>query len=405
MSSSPSETSSPPLSRSLVFLLASGAGLTVASLYFNQPMLEAIGRDLDVTTDRLGVVPMLTQLGYAAGILLFAPLGDRAERRRVIVLKTAGLAASLLIAAIAPSLAVLAAASFIVGLLASAAQDFVPAAASLAPPHARGKVVGTVMTGLLLGILLSRVVSGAVAEQLGWRAVFIGAAGIVVILSAISAWRLPLFPPQTSEPYGALLRSMFELMRTVAPLRRAALVQGLLCVAFSGFWSTLALGLAAPPFELGSTVAGAFGLAGAAGAVMAPLAGAMADKRGPLTVIRLGAFISIIAFGAMTLFDDSLVVLVLATVVFDLGIQASLISHQTIVYGLEARARSRLNALLISSMFIGMALGAAIASRVFAVAGFRGVTAASAAFAGLALVIRLLPTSASTAARLEVAPE
>jgi len=266
-------------------------------------------------------------------------------------------------------------------------------------------VVGTVMTGLLLGILLSRVVSGAVAEQLGWRAVFIGAAVIVVILSAISAWRLPRFPPQTSEPYGALLRSMFELMRTVAPLRRAALVQGLLCVAFSGFWSTLALGLAAPPFELGSTVAGAFGLAGAAGAVMAPLAGAMADKRGPLTVIRLGAFISVIAFGAMAFFDDSLVVLVLATVVFDLGIQASLISHQTIVYGLEARARSRLNALLISSMFIGMALGAAIASRVFAVAGFRGVTATSAAFAALALVIRLLPANMHTAARLEVAPE
>ncbi|MFS8065311.1 MAG: MFS transporter, partial [Byssovorax sp.] len=361
------------LAPSLVALFAIGAGLSVAGLYYNQPILGPMAAELGATPGQIGVVPMLTQLGYAAGILLFAPLGDRLDRRRVIVVKLAALAAALTLAGLASSVWLLAAASLAVGLLATTAQDFVPAAAALAPPAARGKTVGSVMTGLLLGILLSRVVSGAISDRFGWRAVFFGAAATIAVLAIVSAARLPTFAPSATASYGALLRSMAVLVRDVGPLRRAALVQALLSVAFSGFWSTLALALAAPPYRLGSTAAGLFGLAGAAGAIVAPLAGAIADKRGPAAVIRIGAVLVIASFAAMAVLPGSLAVLIVGTVAFDLGVQACLISHQTIVYGLDPAARSRVNAVLVSSMFVGMSAGAALASQVLVRYGWSGV--------------------------------
>lgn len=379
------------LAPSLVALFAIGAGLSVAGLYYNQPILGVMAAELGATPEQIGFVPMLTQLGYAVGLLLFAPLGDRLDRRRVIVAKLAALAAALTLAGLASSVVLLAAASLAIGLLATTAQDFVPAAAALAPPAVRGKTVGSVMTGLLLGILLSRVASGAISDRFGWRSVFFGAAATVAALAVVSAARLPAFVPSATDSYGALLRSMAALARDVAPLRRAALVQALLSVAFSGFWSTLALALAAPPYHLGSTAAGLFGLAGAAGAVAAPLAGAIADKRGPGTVIRIGAMLVIASFVLMALLPGSLAVLIVGTVAFDLGVQACLISHQTIVYGLDPAARSRVNAVLVSAMFLGMSVGAALASQAFVRYGWSGVMTLGAAAATLALVVRSLP--------------
>ena len=293
------------LAPSLVVLLAAGAGLSVAGLYYNQPILGAIAADLGATPAEVGLVPMLTQLGYGAGILFFAPLGDRLDRRRVILAKLIALGVALCAAGLAPSIAWLAGASLAIGMLATAAQDYVPAAATLAPIGVRGRIIGTVMTGLLLGILLSRLVSGVVSDQLGWRAVFFGAAGSIAALAAVTAVGLPSFEPATKESYGSLLRSMAVLARDLAPLRRAALTQGLLSIAFSGFWSTLALALVAPPYRLGSTAAGAFGLAGAAGALIAPLAGAIADKRGPVSVIRIGTCLVVGAFLLMAVWQGS----------------------------------------------------------------------------------------------------
>jgi predicted MFS family arabinose efflux permease len=381
----------PPPPRAPVALLAVGAGLAVAGLYYNQPILGAIAHDLGATPTAIGVVPMLTQLGYGAGILLFAPLGDRLDRRRVIVAKALALAVALIIGGLAASVTQLAIASVAIGLCATTAQDCVPAAAALARPETRGKTVGQVMTGLLLGILLSRLVSGAVAEQLGWRAVFFGAAATVVGFAAIAAARLPPFPPTTTAGYGALLRSIGHLARAEPTLRRAAVTQGLLSVAFSAFWSTLALALAAPPFGLGSTAAGAFGLAGAAGALIAPFAGAIADRRGPVLVLRLGIAVVLASFLALLAAPGSLPLLIAATVTFDLGVQACLISHQSIVYGLDPAARSRLNAVLVSAMFVGMATGAALGSRALAYAGWPGVLTLAAIATGLAMVVRLLP--------------
>jgi predicted MFS family arabinose efflux permease len=396
MSSTPLAAAAPTrLAPSLVALFAVGAGVSVAGLYYNQPILGVMAADLGATPAQIGLVPMLTQLGYAAGILLFAPLGDRLDRRRVIVAKLAALAVVLALAGMSSSVGLLAAASLAIGLLATTAQDFVPAAAALAPPAARGKTVGSVMTGLLLGILLSRLVSGTISDHLGWRAVFFGAAGTVALLGVVSAVRLPSFVPSAADSYGALLRSIATLARDVAPLRKAALAQSLLSLAFSGFWSTLALALAAPPYHLGSTAAGMFGLAGAAGAVAAPLAGAIADRSGPNTVIRIGILLVLGSFVAMAVWPGSLAVLIAGTVVFDLGVQACLISHQTIVYALDPAARSRLNAVLVSSMFLGMSLGAALASQVLSHYGWPGVMTLGAVAAALAFLVRSLPDRAA----------
>lgn len=369
--------------------MAVGAGLAAASLYYNQPMLALLARDLGATPERIGLVPTMTQLGYAAGIIGFAPLGDRLDRRRVILAKSVVLIVALLVATTASSAWTIIVASLFLGIFATSAQDLVPAAAAIAPAESRGRVVGTVMTGLLLGILLSRVVSGAVSQYLSWRVVFGGAAAAITALLGLFVWQLPSFPPTTDKPYLELLASMAGLIRRVAPLRTAALAQSLISVAFSGFWSTLALGLAAPPFELKSSVAGLFGIAGAAGALAAPIAGAFSDRRGPASVARLGAAVCLVSFAGMAFFSKSLIALAVGTVVFDAGAQGSLIAHQTIIYAQDPSARSRLNAVLVSSMFIGMSTGAFIASRVFAQYGFAGVLVMCAVASAAALVVRL----------------
>jgi predicted MFS family arabinose efflux permease len=386
----PAADGAPPAA-SLVLLLACGAGLSVAGLYYNQPILGAMARDLGATSRSIGLVPTLTQLGYAAGILLFAPLGDRYDRRGVILCKAVALSLALVAAGLSPSVGALCAASVAIGLSATMAQDLVPVAAALAPAATRGKTVGTVMTGLLLGILLSRLASGAINDASGWRTVFLGAAGAVTVLALVVAVRLPRVAPTTSSSYGSLLRSIASLARDVEPLRRAALAQGLLSLAFGGFWSTLALALQAPPFHLGSTAAGAFGLAGAAGALAAPLAGAAADRRGPPAVVRVGAGLVLVSFVVMALRPGSLGVLIAGTIVFDLGVQASLIAHQTIVYGLDPSARSRVNAVLVSSMFVGMSTGATLASVALGRYGWSGVCVLGAIGAAAALVVRAWP--------------
>ena len=389
------------LPRSLVLLLAVGAGLAVAALYYSQPILGVLAADIGASTREVGLVPTLTQLGYALGILLLAPLGDRFDRRRIILSKAAVLAVALLVAAFAPSIVVLQAASLTIGIAATLAQDILPAAATLAPPASRGKVVGTVMTGLLLGILLSRVVSGFVAAHFGWRTMFVVAAASIALIGAASARGLPRFPPTTDLPYHALLGSMVRLLQRHRALRRAALAQGLLSVGFSAFWSTLAVMLHAQPFHLGSAAAGAFGLAGAAGALGAPVAGRLADKHGPEWVARSGIAMVILSFAAMALArwmtpGMQLGLYAVCAIGFDLGVQVALISHQTIVYSIDPGARSRLNAVLFVGMFTGMATGAALGSQLLASTGWTGVIAMATLFATAALVVRLWPQGSTT---------
>ncbi|WBV43437.1 MFS transporter [Pseudoroseomonas cervicalis] len=381
-----------------MLLLASGAGFSVAALYYAQPILGVLEGQLPGDPALLGLVPMLAQLGYALGILLLAPLGDRFDRRRLILAKAALLVLALAGSGLAPSLNWLLAGSLAIGLTATVAQDIVPAAAILAPAQHRGRMVGTVMTGLLLGILLSRVASGVLAERFGWRSVFLLAALAEAGL-LLAAWRmLPRFRPTTTLPWSGLILSMLALWRELPALRRATLAQGALSVGFSAFWSLLAVMLH-QQHQLGSALAGAFGLAGAAGALAAPLAGRLADRRGPELVTRLGAALVALSFAGLLLAAlapatllpplAQLAILAIGAVGFDFGVQATLVAHQTIIYGLRPEARSRLNALMFTGMFIGMASGAGLGALAHAAAGWAGVMAL-ATLAGLtALALRL----------------
>lgn len=380
----------------LLGLLAVGAGCAVATLYYSQPMLGVMGADFHASDRAVGWVTTLAQLGYAIGIFFMAPLGDRFDRRSIILIKLGALCAALLAAALAPTLAVLLVASLAVGLASTLTQDIVPAAATLAPAASRGKAVGTVMTGLLLGILLSRVVSGFVAQQYGWRSMFLAAA-VSIGLLALAFWRgLPRFTPTTRLGYGNLLASLWHLLVEHGVLRRAALAQGVLSIGFSAFWSTLAVMLHGAPYHLGAAAAGAFGLAGAIGALAAPLAGRLADRRGPAFVTQLGVGLVALSFGAMSLSPlfaphARLVLIVVCALGFDLGFQATLVAHQTIIYGIDPGARSRLNAVLFVGMFIGMSSGAALGSQMLSRFGWVGVALLATAAALLALVIRLWP--------------
>ena len=382
-------------SRSIILLLAAGAGLSVASLYYCQPVLNLLAASLGVPEQSIGIIPTMTQLGYALGILLLNPLGDRVDRRTAILFKAVALALTLTFAASAISLASAVAASLAIGLAATLAQDIVPAAATLAPAESRGRTVGTVMTGLLLGILLSRVASGMIAERFGWHAVYFVAAAAIAALAVTLHRRLPRFEPTTTLPYGSLLGSMLQLWRRHAALRQTVLAQTILAVGFSAFWSTSAL-LLHREFGLGSSAAGALGLVGAAGSLAAPLAGRLADRRGPEMVARFGAALTAVAFasmGAAYLLPSNfrLAMLAASAIGFDFGFQATLVSHQTIVYGIEPAARSRANAILFTGMFLGMAAGSSLGSLSFGAFGWLGLTAVSTLAALVALLVRSLP--------------
>ncbi|MGK9171666.1 MFS transporter [Yokenella regensburgei] len=382
------------VARWIIFVLAMGAGFSVAAIYYAQPLLPLMGSDLHLTINGMGLVPTLTQAGYALGILFLLPLGDRYDRRRLILTKCTALALLLLACSFTTTLSTLLVVSLLLGMAATMAQDIVPAAAILAPEGKQGKTVGTVMTGLLLGILLSRTVSGFVGAAFGWRIMFQLAAVSIAFIGTLMWFVLPRFAIHSTLSYPQLLKSMAHLWQRYPALRRAAFAQGFLSIAFSAFWSTLAVMLL-EKYHLGSAVAGTFGIAGAAGALAAPLAGGLADKVGAEKVTQLGAALVSASFALMFVLplvspQAQLVIIALAAVGFDLGLQSSLVAHQNLVYGLEPQARGRLNALLFTVVFIGMALGSALGSKVYTFAGWSGVVALATVTGLIALVIRLV---------------
>lgn len=365
----------PDLSRPLVLTLAFGTAASVATLYFNQPLLPVLARDFRASEHQVGLLVTVTQLGYAAGILALVPLGDRLNKKALILAKLGVLLLALLGAASARSLALLFAAHLAIGLFSTAAQDFVPLAADLAPAAKRGHVIGIVMSGLLLGILASRTFSGLIADHFGWRTVFASAAVIIAAIAAFVAAVVPSRPPATRADYGALMRSMLTLLRRHRVLRLSMLTQGLMGAVFSAFWTVIAFHLGAPPFGWSTSAIGTFGLVGAAGALAAPLAGRLADRRGPSLNIAVAIAITFAAFVAMTLAPGSLALLVAGAAVFDLGVQMSMVSHQSIIYALDPGARSRINALFVGGLFLCFAFGSFAGNALHAAFGWRGLTA------------------------------
>lgn len=359
----------------LIFALATG--FSVASLYYSQPILPLLAAEFGQSNSAAGWLPTLTQLGYAAGIFLLVPLGDRFDRRWLILSKGLLLALLLLLSADSTDFQQLLWLSLLIGVAATVAQDIVPATAALAAEQQRGKTVGVVMTGLLLGILLSRTVSGLVSSYYSWQLLYQLAALSVALSTLWVYWLLPASVPAAGLRYPALMRSLWTLWRRYPLLRRAATAQALLHLGFAAFWTTLAPALAIT-YSLGSDIAGAFGLAGAVGALLAPLAGALADRHGSSLIARRAALLSLLSFMLLLCLPwlplpAALGLLVLAVIGFDLGVQSALIAHQSLIYSLEPAARGRLNALLISMMFVGMASGSALGTWLLSSVGWSAV--------------------------------
>ncbi|WP_426756182.1 MFS transporter [Myxococcus sp. Y35] len=384
---SPTESPHPPLSTGLVWLMAAAAGATVANLYYNQPLLGDIGAALGASGSALGLVPMLTQVGYAVGMLFIVPLGDSLERRRVIVTMNVLVALALVGVALAPNLHWLVATSFLVGATTIIPQLLAPFAAHLAPAAQRGRVVGTVMSGVLMGILLSRTAAGFVGTHLGWRTMFWIAAGLMLVLAGVLRFTLPSQPPMASMPYPQLLRSLVHLARTEPVLRMHAVLGALSFGAFSVFWSTLALYLQSLPQRYDAQVAGLFGVVGVVGAAAAPLVGRYADKRGDRRINAVALVVLLLSFVVMWPLGRWLWGMALGVVLLDLGVQANQISNQTRVYSLRPEARNRLNTLYMVTYFAGGATGSWLGTFAWTRWGWTGVCAAGAALCVLALLL------------------
>ncbi|WP_186395584.1 MFS transporter [Stappia sp. TSB10GB4] len=375
------------LSAALVRLLAVGAGAAVANSYYNQAFLGHLTTDFGLAAGAAAIVPVLTQAGNAIGVLFLAPLGDRLERKSLILVTTGALVAALIGAAVSPGFVWLAVASLAVGLFATVAQQIVPLAVHLAPPAERGRILGTVTGGILIGILLARTISGTISDAWGWPVVFWFAAVLMIAIGAALALWLPRVPPTTDLSYPRLLGSLWTLVRTHGVLRRAVAVQFLIFAAFIGFWSTLALLLSDPPYRLGGTAVGLLALVGVAGALAAPIAGGFADKRGPAVVVSIGAGFVLLAFAIFGLWQGSLLGLVVGILVLDLAVQSSQVANQARVYALDPTARSRLNTVFMATMLLGGAVGAGIGGAAYAAWGWTGTCAFGAVSAALALLL------------------
>lgn len=378
---------SPQLTAGMTFAMAVSAGLAVANIYYNQPMLGILEQELPGSLTAL--VPTATQLGYAIGLFTLVPLGDLIERRRLIITQFTILAIMLVAAALAPSAAILVLASFFLGMASTVAQQIVPFAAQLAEPHRRGAVVGTVMSGVLCGILLSRTLSGFVASYYGWRAMFVLGVPLALIAGGLMACSLPRSEPTVKNSYFRLMGSIIHLWREFSELRIAAFTQALLFGSFTAFWTVLALRLEEPMFGLNAQAAGLFGIVGAIGILAAPFAGRIADSYGPKKMILGGTLLTLVAwclFGTWT----SIIGLVVGCILLDFAVQGALVSNQHIIYTLKPEARSRLNTVFMGAMFLGGAGGAATSTLVWDLAGWAGVSLLGGVMAILACVVQWL---------------
>ncbi|HCJ6373181.1 TPA: MFS transporter [Citrobacter pasteurii] len=375
------------LSPALIVLMSVATGLAVASNYYAQPLLDTIARNFSLSASTAGFIVTAAQLGYAAGLLFLVPLGDMFERRMLIVSMTLLAAGGMLITASSQSLGMLILGTALTGLFSVVAQILVPLAATLATPDKRGKVVGTIMSGLLLGILLARTVAGLLANLGGWRTVF-WVASVLMALMAIALWRgLPKMKSETHLNYPQLLGSVFSLFIHDKLLRTRAMLGCLTFANFSILWTSMAFLLAAPPFNYSEGMIGLFGLAGAAGALGARPAGGFADKGKSHLTTTAGLLLLLLSWLAIWLGHTSVPMLIIGILVLDLTVQGVHITNQTVIYRIHPDARNRLTAGYMTSYFIGGAAGSLISASAWQHAGWAGVCLAGVTVAVLNLLV------------------
>jgi predicted MFS family arabinose efflux permease len=345
------------ISTAHIVLMSVSVGAIVANIYYIQPLLSAISASFRISVPQVGTIAMLTQLGAALGMLLFVPLGDTKERRRLIVILLVCESAFLALMAGAQNYIWLALASLGIGMAGSAVHLIVPFAAQLASPARRGAAVGAVLSGLLFGILLARTLSGLLGAWFGWRAIYWLAACIMLALAVLIRLGLPRSKPTLTLSWPQLIHSSAVLVRTQPVLREAALLSATLFCAFSAFWTTLVFFLGTPPYHYGSAVAGLFGLVGAAGALSAPFVGRLADRYGARRNVLFALLITAASFVDLYFFGRHMAGLIAGVILLDIGVQAGHVSNQTRIYGLLPEARSRLNMVYMICYFCAGAIG------------------------------------------------
>ncbi|MEG5546460.1 MFS transporter [Enterobacter asburiae] len=375
------------LSPALILLMSVATGLAVASNYYAQPLLDTIARAFNLSASSAGFIVTAAQLGYAAGLLFLVPLGDMFERRMLIVSMTLLTAGGMLITASSQSLTMMIVGTALTGLFSVVAQILVPLAATLASPEKRGKVVGTIMSGLLLGILLARTVAGLLASLGGWRTVY-WVASVLMVIMALALWRgLPKVKQENHLNYPQLLASVFSLFTQDKLLRTRALLGCFTFANFSILWTSMAFLLAAPPFNYSEGVIGLFGLAGAAGALGARPAGGLADKGKSHLTTSAGLVLLLLSWAAIWYGHISVLALIVGILVLDLTVQGVHITNQTVIYRVKPEARNRLTAGYMTSYFIGGAAGSLISASAWQHAGWSGVCAIGAIVATLNLLV------------------
>ncbi len=384
------------ISRPLVLLLAFTCGAAVANLYYAQPLLPTIARAFSVSGSTAGLLVTVTQAGYVVGLALLVPLGDLLERRRLIAAMLVISAGGLGLAAAAPSFSLFAAAVALLGVTAVVAQIIVPMSSSLAGGHERGRVVGTVMSGLLIGILVARTISGLAAELLGWRAVFVMAAVAMLVLAAVLRCALPRVPPTERLRYPQLLRSVLALVRGEPLLRQRMLIGATAFGCFSVLWTSVAFLLAGPPYHYGNAAIGLFGLAGLAGALAAPVAGRLSDHGHGRLAMTGSILVLLLSWGVLAFGRSSVVALIVGIVLLDLGAQAMHISNQSAIYSLHGQARSRLTTAYMVAYFMGGVVLSAATSALYAGGGWTAVCALGAGTAAVGLIAWLITEYAMT---------
>lgn len=375
------------LSPALILLMSVATGLAVASNYYAQPLLDTIARAFNLSASSAGFIVTAAQLGYAAGLLFLVPLGDMFERRMLIVSMTLLAAGGMLITASSQSLTMMIIGTALTGLFSVVAQILVPLAATLASPEKRGKVVGTIMSGLLLGILLARTVAGLLASLGGWRTVY-WVASVLMVVMALALWRgLPKVKQENHLNYPQLLASVFSLFTQDKLLRTRALLGCFTFANFSILWTSMAFLLAAPPFNYSEGVIGLFGLAGAAGALGARPAGGLADKGKSHLTTSAGLVLLLLSWAAIWYGHVSVLALIVGILVLDLTVQGVHITNQTVIYRVKPEARNRLTAGYMTSYFIGGAAGSLISASAWQHAGWSGVCAIGAIVATINLLV------------------